>query len=182
MEGIPGNLGGAVRMNAGAMGIETSDQIVSVRYLDTYGSTKEKPLAEIAHQYRSVPEFEERYVLSARLRGVPTDQASIDAGLEASRVKRRSTQPIGASAGCCFKNPALCGAGKLVDELGLKGLRVGNAVVSQVHGNFIVNEGKASARDVLDLTAQIQEIALRERGIQLELEVKVIGEDAALPL
>lgn len=182
MEGIPGNIGGAVRMNAGAMKSETFDQVVSIRYLDVDSSIQEKPVEEIAHRYRSVPEFEERYVLSARLRGTATDAASIDAGLEASRVKRRTTQPIGASAGCAFKNPELCGAGKLVDELGLKGRRVGNAVVSNVHGNFIVNEGGASARDVLDLVAQIQEIALRERGVQLEMEVKVIGEDEPMAL
>jgi UDP-N-acetylmuramate--alanine ligase len=182
MEGIPGNLGGAVRMNAGAMGTETCDQLVSVRYLDLDGSVKEKSLAEIQHSYRSVPEFEERYILGARLRGPQAELASIDAGLEASRQKRRTSQPIGASAGCVFKNPELCGAGKLVDELGLKGRRVGPAVVSSVHGNFIVNEGGATARDVLDLVAQIQEIALRERGVQLELEVKVIGEESAMPL
>jgi len=146
MEGIPGNLGGAVRMNAGAMGTETFDQVVSIRFLDTDGSIKEKSIEEIAHRYRNVPEFEERYVLSARLKGKPTDVASIDMGLEASRVKRRTSQPIGASAGCAFKNPELCGAGKLVDELGLKGKRVGAAVVSDVHGNFIVNEGGATAR------------------------------------
>ena len=182
MEGIPGNLGGAVRMNAGAMGTETFDQVVSIRYLDLDGSIKEKPLEEIAHRYRSVPEFEERFVLGARLRGKPVDPASIEAGLEASRNKRRTSQPIGASAGCAFKNPGICGAGKLVDELGLKGKRVGKAVVSDVHGNFIVNEGGASARDVLELVAQIQEIAQDARGVQLEMEVKVIGEDAPMPL
>lgn len=182
MEGIPGNIGGAVRMNAGAMGTETFDQVVSIRFLDLDGSIKEKPLAEIAHRYRSVPEFEERYILAARLHGNPADSASIDAGLEASRIKRRTSQPIGASAGCVFKNPEICGAGKLVDELGLKGKRVGKAIVSDVHGNFIVNEGGATARDVLDLVAQIQEIAQRERGVQLEMEVKVIGENESLPL
>ncbi len=182
MEGIPGNLGGAVRMNAGAMQSETFDQIVSVRFLDLDGQIKEKPLAEIAHHYRSVPEFEERYVLGAYLRGPKASQESIDAGLEASRIKRRTSQPVGASAGCVFKNPEVCGAGKLVDDLGLKGRRVGHAVVSQVHGNFIVNEGGATAREVLDLVAQIQEVAMHERGVQLEMEVKVIGEQAALPL
>jgi UDP-N-acetylmuramate--alanine ligase len=183
MEGIPGNLGGAIRMNAGAMGTETFDQIVSVRFIDADGSVKEKPLADIQHSYRSAPEFEERYILSARLRGKPAAPiADIDAGLEASRNKRRTSQPVGASAGCIFKNPELCGAGKLVDDLGLKGRRVGAAVVSDVHGNFIINEGGAKARDVLDLIAQIQEVALREKGVQLELEVKVIGEENALPL
>ena len=182
MEGIPGNIGGAIRMNAGAMGTETFDQVVSVRFLDSDGSVKEKTREEIVHHYRSVPEFEERCVLSVKLRGKPASAEAIEAGLEASRVKRRTSQPIGASAGCCFKNPGICGAGQLVDELGLKDLRVGKAVVSTVHGNFIVNEGGATARDVLDLIAKIQEVALRERGVQLETEVKVIGEDSPLPL
>ena len=182
MEGIPGNIGGAVRMNAGAMGTETFDQVVSIRYLDTDGSIKEKTREEIAHQYRSVPEFEDRFILSAKLKGSVAPVEQIDKGLDASRAKRRSSQPIGASAGCCFKNPELCGAGQLVDQLGLKGSRVGPAVVSDVHGNFIVNEGKATAREVLDLIANIQETAQRERGVQLELEVKVIGEEHPLPL
>lgn len=182
MEGVPGNLGGALRMNAGAMGAEMFDHVESVRFLDVDGQVKEKPLAEIVHHYRSVPEFEDRYVLSAWFKGQPASTASIDAGLDASRVKRRTTQPVGASAGCAFKNPLLCGAGKLVDDLGLKGRRVGKAVVSEVHGNFIVNEGGATARDVLDLIAQIQEVALREKGVTLETEVKVIGEDAPMAL
>lgn len=182
MEGIPGNLGGAVRMNAGAMKSETFDQVVSIRFLDLDGQVKEKPVEEIAHRYRSVPEFEERYVLGARLRGRKADLASIDAGLEESRQKRRTTQPVGASAGCVFKNPEVCGAGKLVDDLGLKGRSVGKAIVSDVHGNFIVNQGGATARDVLDLVAEIQQVAVHERGVHLEMEVKVIGEDTPLPL
>lgn len=182
MEGVPGNLGGAIRMNAGAMGAETFDHIVSVRFIAGDGTIQEKPLAEIEHHYRSVPEFEECFVVSAVLEGKPAGTAEIDAGLEASRVKRRTTQPIGASAGCVFKNPQVCGAGKLVDDLGLKGRRVGRAVVSGVHGNFIVNEGGATARELLDLVAEVQEVALRERGVQLEMEVKVIGENQPLPL
>jgi UDP-N-acetylenolpyruvoylglucosamine reductase len=182
MEGVPGNLGGAIRMNAGSLGVETFDQIVSVSFIDRDGVVREKPLAEIAHQYRSVPEFEDCYVVSAVLRGTPAERAVIDAGLAASHRKRRESQPVGASAGCVFKNPELCGAGRLVDELGLKGRRHGAAEVSAVHGNFIVNRGGASAREVLDLAAEIQEVALRERGVRLELEVRVIGEDAPMPL
>jgi UDP-N-acetylmuramate--alanine ligase len=182
MEGVPGNLGGAIRMNAGAMGTEMFDQVKSVRFLDTDGSIKEKSLAEIQHHYRSVPEFEERYILSATFHAEKATAESIDAGLEASRVKRRTSQPVGASAGCCFKNPELCGAGKLVDELGLKGSSVGRAIVSGIHGNFIVNQGGATARDVLDLIAKVQEVALRERGIQLETEVKIIGEEHPLEM
>ncbi|MBL9180099.1 MAG: UDP-N-acetylmuramate--L-alanine ligase [Verrucomicrobiaceae bacterium] len=182
MEGVPGNLGGALRMNAGAMGSEMFDHVVSVRFITTDGGIQEKPLAEITHHYRSVPEFEERYIVGAVLQGKPAPVEQIDAGLEASRVKRRTTQPVGASAGCTFKNPEVCGAGRLIDELGLKGTRVGHAVVSPVHGNFIVNEGGATAREVLDLIAKIKEKALEERGVTLELEVKVIGEDQPLPL
>lgn len=182
MEGVPGNLGGALRMNAGAMGAEMFDHVVSVRFIAADGSIQEKPLAEIQHHYRSVPEFEDHYIVGAVLEGKPAPKDQIDAGLEASRVKRRTSQPIGASAGCIFKNPELCGAGKLVDDLGLKGTRVGKAVVSPIHGNFIVNEGGATAREVLDLIAKIKEKAQEERGVQLELEVKAIGEDQPLPL
>jgi UDP-N-acetylmuramate--alanine ligase len=89
---------------------------------------------------------------------------------------------VGASAGCTFKNPEMCGAGKLIDDLGLKGLSVGKVIVSEVHGNFIVNQGGAKAREVLELVAQIKEKAMEQRGAVLELEVKVIGEDQALPL
>lgn len=182
MEGIPGNLGGAIRMNAGAMGTETFDQIVSVRFIDQDGSVREKPLSEIVHHYRSVPEFEERYVVSAVLQGAPAPLEQIDAKLAESHHKRRTSQPVGASCGCVFKNPEVCGAGKLVDELGLKGRSVNKVIVSEAHGNFIVNQGGAKARDVLELVAQIQEVAREERGVQLEMEVKVIGEDQALPL
>lgn len=182
MEGVPGNLGGAIRMNAGAMGTETLDQIVSVRFMDVDGALREKPLAEITHHYRNVPEFEERYIVSAVLKGAPAPREEIDAKLAASHHKRRTSQPVGASAGCVFKNPEVCGAGKLVDDLGLKGRSVGKAVVSPVHGNFIVNTGGASAREVLDLVAELQETALRERGVSLEMEVKVIGEEHPLPL
>ena len=182
MEGIPGNLGGAIRMNAGAMGTETFDQIVSVRFIDTDGSIREKPLSEIQHHYRNVPEFEERFIVSAVLKGDPAGVAEIDGKLAESHHHRRTTQPVGASGGCTFKNPEVCGAGKLIDELGLKGRSVGKAVVSDVHGNFVVNTGGATARDVLDLVAELQEVAQRERGVQMEMEVKVIGEDSPMPL
>lgn len=182
MEGVPGNLGGAIRMNAGAMGVEMADNLVSVRFIAADGSIQEKPLGDIQHSYRSIAEFEERYIVGAVLKGKPATVEDIDAGLNASRMKRRTSQPVGASAGCIFKNPQLCGAGKLVDDLGLKSRRVGQAVVSEVHGNFIVNAGGATAREVLDLIAEIQEVAQRERAVDLELEVKVIGEDQPLPL
>ena len=90
--------------------------------------------------------------------------------------KRWTSQPAAPSAGCIFKNPATIPAGKLIDELGLKGMRIGGAVVSEVHGNFIVNEGHATARDVLTLIDVIRQRARAVRGIELETELEIIGE------
>lgn len=177
MEGIPGTVGGGLRMNAGAMGSQTFDQVVSVRYLDAQGELREKRRGEIAAYYRNVPEFTTHYVVSATFRGYPSSVEEIDARLAESKAKRRATQPIAASAGCIFKNPEMCPAGKLVEELGLKNTAIGGARISPVHGNFIVNEGNATAADVLRLIELVKERALAERGITLETEVQIIGED-----
>jgi UDP-N-acetylenolpyruvoylglucosamine reductase len=120
----------------------------------------------------------ERFVVSARFHGHKSSLAEIDAKIDAATSKRKHSQPIASSAGCIFKNPAVCPAGKLVEELGLKKRQVGAARVSEIHGNFIVNDdGAATASDVLNLIAQIQETAKQERGIELELEVQVVGVD-----
>jgi UDP-N-acetylmuramate--L-alanine ligase/UDP-N-acetylenolpyruvoylglucosamine reductase len=182
MEGIPGNLGGALRMNAGAMGSQTFDQVVSVRFLDTNGELREKMKHEIEHHYRHVPELDQHFAVSAVLQGKPAEIAEIDVKLEESHAHRKGTQPISANAGCMFKNPGAIPAGKLVDELGLKGRVHGSAEISDVHGNFITNNGGAKARDVLDLIADIKQMALQERGIAMETEVQIIGEDEPLPM
>jgi UDP-N-acetylenolpyruvoylglucosamine reductase len=124
-----------------------------------------------------VPEFDQHFVVSAVLQGKPTELPVIDAKLEESHSHRKGTQPISANAGCMFKNPAAIPAGKLIDELGLKGRAHGAAIVSDVHGNFITNNGGARARDVLDLIADIKQTALQERGIAMETEVQIIGEE-----
>ena len=90
--------------------------------------------------------------------------------------KRRTSQPRESSAGCIFKNPGACPAGKLVDELGLKDTRVGGARVSEIHGNFIVNDGHATAADVLGLIEKIKGVAREQRGMELETEVQILGE------
>jgi hypothetical protein len=95
-----------------------------------------------------------------------------------SQQKRRNDTAAASSAGCIFKNPGPCPAGKLVDELGLKNLHVGNARVSDVHGNFIVNDGGATADEVLELIAKIKATAREKRGIELETEVQIVGESA----
>lgn len=180
MEGIPGAVGGSLRMNAGAMGWETFDQVVSVRMVDAEGTVFEKPVTEIRHHYRHVPELAHNVAVSAVFKGTPALDHEIAARMDASKEKRRSSQPVAASAGCIFKNPEGIGAGQLVDELGLKESGVGGALVSGVHGNFIVNEGQASARDVLNLIEEIQQKALAERGIELETEVQIIGQNEAI--
>jgi UDP-N-acetylmuramate--L-alanine ligase/UDP-N-acetylenolpyruvoylglucosamine reductase len=176
MEGIPGAVGGSLRMNAGAMGAQTFDQVVRMRYLDREGVAHEKTPAELEVHYRHVPSLEENFAVSAVFRGEQSSAEEIVRRLDASQEKRRTTQPAAKSAGCIFKNPAACPAGKLVDELGLKGSRVGDARVSEVHGNFIVNDGTATAAEVLELIGQIQATALKERGIELETEVQIVGE------
>jgi len=177
MEGIPGEVGGALRMNAGAMGRQTFEQVVRLRFLDREGVAHEKTPNEMEIRYRHVPLLVENFAVEAVFRGEKSTPAEIVRRLEESQEKRRTTQPSAKSAGCIFKNPGPCPAGKLVDELGLKGLRVGDAVVSEVHGNFIVNEGNATAAEVLELIAKIQASAREQRGTELETEVQIVGEE-----
>ena len=164
-------------MNAGAMGWETFDQVVRVTMVDASGSVLEKPVEMIRHHYRNVPELAHNVAVSAVFKGTPASDDTIASKMAASKEKRRVSQPVAASAGCIFKNPETIGAGQLVDEMGLKNSGVGAAKVSEVHGNFIVNDGDATAQDVLALIAEIQETARRERGIELETEVQIIGQD-----
>ena len=178
MEGIPGEVGGALRMNAGAMGYQTFDNVVSVRYLDSQGMAHVKAPNELEVHYRHVPSLERNYAVSAIFTGRPSPREEIERKLEESQEKRKTTQPIAKSAGCIFKNPGSCPAGKLVDELGLKNASVGPARVSEIHGNFLVNDGGATAVEVLALIEKIKATALEKRGIKLETEVQVIGEPA----
>ena len=176
MEGIPGAVGGGLRMNAGAMGAQTFENVVRVRYLDANGEAHTKSRDELEVHYRNFPLLEKNFAVSAVFRGQPAPLEEIVRKLEASQEKRRSSQPAAKSAGCIFKNPDSCPAGKLVDELGLKNSRVGKARVSEVHGNFIVNDGGATAAEMLELIEKIKATALAKRGIELETEVQIVGE------
>lgn len=180
MEGIPGNVGGGLRMNAGAMGVETFDQVVNVTFLDEDGEIRTRDRSDIESFYRKVPELRRNYALQAAFKGAPSKRDAIQEKLDESRHHRNSTQPKAASAGCTFKNPEVCGAGQLIDELGLKETGVGKAEVSLEHGNFIVNRGKATAADVLVLIEQIKTKAREERGVELETEVQILGEDGVV--
>jgi UDP-N-acetylmuramate--alanine ligase len=177
MEGIPGNVGGSLRMNAGAMGIETFDQVVRVTFLDEDGVIRTREREEIVADYRNVRELRRNFALQAVFKGKSDSHDNIKDRWQESREKRKNTQPIAASAGCTFKNPEEIAAGRLIDSLGLKGKAVGQAAVSEVHANFIVNNGKATAKDILTLIESIRKTAKEERNVDLETEVKIIGDD-----
>ena len=176
LEGIPGSVGGALRMNAGAMGGAIFDVVESVRLMSFDGIAHERAARELAATYRSCPALTTYIALSAVLRGESGRSEAIGQRMNEYSRKRWQSQPAAPSAGCMFKNPASIAAGRLIDELGLKGTRVGGAVVSSEHGNFIVNDGTATARDVLELIERIRQRACVERGIELETEVEVVGE------
>ncbi|HZC36318.1 MAG TPA: UDP-N-acetylmuramate--L-alanine ligase, partial [Chthoniobacterales bacterium] len=177
MEGIPGSVGGSLRMNAGAMGAETFQQVVNVRVVNLRGEFEILTPGMMEVNYRNVPTLRDRFVVSAVFRGTPARFEEIEARLDAASQKRRSSQPIAASAGCIFKNPVECPAGKLVEELGLKNKVVGGARVSEIHGNFIVNEGEATAKDIIRLISEIQATAKTSRRIELQTEVQIVGVD-----
>ena len=178
MEGIPGAVGGGLRMNAGAMGAQTFENVVRVSYLDAEGNPHTKTRDELEVHYRSFPLLENNFAVSAVFRGQPAPAEQIARKLHASQEKRRTSQPIAKSAGCIFKNPQNCPAGQLVEELGLKNSGIGKARVSEVHGNFILNDGGATAAEMLELIEKIKTVARAQRGIELETEVQIVGEPA----
>jgi UDP-N-acetylmuramate--alanine ligase len=177
LEGIPGSVGGALRMNAGAMGGATFDVVESVCLMDFNGNVCKLTPEEMSVEYRSCAALENHIALGAVFKCKSAPREEIEKRMKAFSEKRWESQPAAPSAGCIFKNPEKIPAGKLVDELGLKGRRVGGAVVSPEHGNFIVNDGKATARDVLELIAILKRCAKIERGIELRTEVEIIGEE-----
>jgi UDP-N-acetylenolpyruvoylglucosamine reductase len=164
-------------MNAGAMGSSIFELVESVRMMDSEGQVFERAASEIPFEYRSCALFKTHVALGAVLRGQFAPRESIDQKMDECSRKRWGSQPAAPSAGCIFKNCATISTGKLVQELGLKGTRMGGAVISEVHGNFIVNEGNAAARDVLALIELVKETARQKRGIELHTEVQIVGED-----
>jgi UDP-N-acetylmuramate dehydrogenase len=170
--GIPGSVGGAAVMNAGAYGFSISDVLREIVVYDEKGERTQPPSGWRFH-YRgsSIPE-------GAAVAEVALDLTAEDPEVLAAQTRqltdrRLSSQPIGRNAGCVFKNPKDASAGRLIDEVGLKGTRRGGAVVSPKHANFLVNEGGASARDVLELLEIVRERVRAQTGVDLDLEVKV---------
>ena len=176
LEGIPGSIGGALRMNAGAMGGWTFDIVESIRFMNFDGVVHERNASEVKVEYRSCPLLKTHIALDVVLKAHPASKEVVEERMNEFARKRWTSQPAAPSAGCIFKNPHSIPAGKLIDELGLKGTRVGGAVVSNEHGNFIVTEGKATAKDVLELIEIVKRHAKAERGVELETEVEIVGE------
>jgi UDP-N-acetylmuramate dehydrogenase len=170
--GIPGSVGGAAVMNAGAYGFSISDVFREIVVYDADGERTEPPEGWRFH-YRgsTIPEGSAVASVTVALR--PGDPEELGRQMRELQLQRVKSQPGGRNAGCVFKNPAGGHAGKIIDQLGLKGTRRGGAVVSPRHANFIVNEDDARAADVLALVDLVREQAARSAGVELELEVKV---------
>ena len=176
LEGIPGSLGGALRMNAGAMGAAMFNVVESIRVMDGAGKIQDLERSGLRVEYRNCPLLKNHIALSAVLKGVPEAGEIVAERMQTYSAKRWASQPKEPSAGCIFKNPETIPAGKLIEELRLKGKRIGSARVSEVHGNFIVNEGDATAADVLNLIELIKARAKEMRGLDLRTEVEIVGE------
>lgn len=177
--GIPGTLGGAVVMNAGAYGGEMKDVLLSVRVLDEDGNVRTLMAEELELGYRTSVILKKGYiVLDAVLQLSHGDSASIAARMEELKIQRVSKQPLEyPSAGSTFKRPEGYFAGKLIQDAGLKGYRVGGAEVSQKHSGFVINVDHATSSDVLQVIADVQKIVQDRFGVFLEPEVRIIGED-----
>ena len=177
--GIPGSVGGALIMNAGAWGSSFGDVVTDVTVMNDSGELVNLSHAEAAFEYRHSGLDTYFCVTGATLELEPGDAETITARMQAFYKQKVETQPFAEeNAGCMFKNPPGDSAGRLIDISGLKGYRIGGAEVSTVHGNFILNIDNATATDVLNLVAHIQQQVREKTGISLQTEVKRLGFDA----
>ena len=175
--GIPGTLGGALAMNAGAFGEETWRHVIEVETIDRRGREHRRPAAEYRVGYRQVdsPAPEEGF-LAATLR-FETGPAASETAVRELLERRRATQPIGEwSCGSVFTNPPGDHAARLIEASGLKGAAVGGASVSSKHANFIINDGTASANDIESLIRRVQETVERAHGLTVQPEVRIVGD------
>jgi len=175
--GIPGTVGGALRMNAGAHGGEIFDGVVSVEILGDDGlRTYDKKTLEFG--YRCLQLDLKKIIIAANFQLSAGSRESITAAMDQCLQKRRDAQQVRfPNAGSFFKNPAGLAAWKLIDEAGLRGMTLGGAQVSEVHTNFLINRGNATCADFLQLAARVKEKVFEISGIRLEEEVRIIGED-----
>lgn len=177
--GIPGTIGGAIYMNAGAYGAEMKGIVTKVRTVDLTGQIREYTNEECHFDYRkSLFQENGEIIAEIDMQLAPGNRDDILATMEDLTFKRESKQPLEwPSAGSTFKRPPGYFAGTLIDETGLKGLSVGDAQVSEKHAGFIINKGDATAQDVLDLIKEVQRRIKEAHGVDLEREVQLMGED-----
>ena len=172
--GIPGSVGGAVYMNAGANGHETCESLIEATFVNETGEIEVLRRDQIEFSYRySSFQKKKGSIVSAKFLLTPSESAR----KEQLRIidYRMRTQPYGdKSAGCVFRNPESHSAGALIQQTGLKGKQLGGAEVSTLHGNFIVNKGEASSKDILELAAQVQKIVKEKTGVDLEMEIRCV--------
>nr|WP_122012980.1 UDP-N-acetylmuramate dehydrogenase [Maliibacterium massiliense] len=175
--GIPGTLGGAVAMNAGAYGGQISDVVCAIHALDAAGMPVVWQGDALTFGYRKSPVKEGCVVLEVEMRLRRDDPQEIAARIADFQMRRAAKQPLQyPSAGSVFKRPKGHFAGALIEQAGLKGTRIGGAEVSEKHAGFIINRGGATARDVRDLIAHIQRVVLEQSGVSLQCEVRMLGD------
>jgi UDP-N-acetylmuramate dehydrogenase len=176
--GIPGTLGGAMVMNAGTHLGDMSRILVTARMLLSHGQVQEWPASALGLRYRGSSYPPDAVLLGATLRLQQGEREQIEAVMHESYARRQRTQPLSQpNAGSIFKNPPETAAGRLIEALGLKGSRIGGAMISPVHANFIVNVGHATATDVVALMAHVQERVRAVYDVVLEPEVHIVGEE-----
>ncbi len=176
--GIPGSVGGAVYMNAGAYGGEMKDVLAEVYYIDENGQMSTKPVEELKLGYRTSCFMDtDQCIVAARFVLHPAHKQEIQERMEDLMERRRSKQPLEyPSAGSTFKRPQGAFAGALIEQCGLKGMRVGGAAISEKHCGFVINLGGATCHDVVELTKKAHDIVLDKTGFVLEREIRVVGE------
>lgn len=176
---VPGSVGGAVYGNAGAQGSDMSANFVLAEILHRRYGRQEWDASQMHFAYRSTAlkrDPGQVVILAARMQLHHGDRESIQAKMAEFAEKRRKTQPPGASMGSMFKNPPNDKAGRLIESAGLKGTRIGGVVVSEIHANFFVNDAEATAQDYYDLIQLVRKTVEKKTGVQLELEVELLGD------
>lgn len=176
--GIPGTIGGALAMNAGAMGDEIWSLVESVKTIDRDGHVHVRAVNEYKIAYRSVSGPEHEWFVAATLKLQQGEQSDIENRIKNHLARRAATQPVQLpNAGSVFRNPQGDYAARLIEECGLKGTCKGGACVSEKHANFIINTGTATAKDIETLIEHVQEVVEREQGVLLQREVKIMGDN-----
>jgi len=175
LAGIPGTIGGAVKGNAGAFGCSISDIVVGALVVGRNGGGNFLTRGDLDFSYRKSSVRNGCAIIAADLVMIRDSRRNIRKKIDENLKRRMERHPVGYSAGSFFKNPPGHAAGKLIEMCGLKGLSVGDAIVSEKHGNYIINRGAASAADVIALAKKIKEAVFEKTGIQLEEEVKLLN-------